>query len=66
MFVGQKAWISLARAIYKDADIYLFDDPISRVDPINSERICKSVLLDFLKNKRRILIKHEMRNIELF
>ena len=63
---GQKARISLARAIYKDADIYLFDDPISSVDPINSERIFKSVLLDYLKNKTRILIKHEMRNIELF
>ena len=63
---GQKARISLARAIYKDADIYLFDDPISSVDPINSERIFKSVLLDYLKDKTRILIKHEMRNIELF
>ena len=63
---GQKARISLARAIYKDADIYLFDDPISSVDPINSERIFKSVLLDYLKDKTRISIKHEMRNIELF
>ena len=63
---GQKARISLARCIYKDADIYLFDDPISSVDPINSESIFKSVLLDYLKNKTRILIKHEMRNIELF
>ena len=63
---GQKARISLARAIYKDADIYLFDDPISSVDPINSERIFKNVLIDYLKNKTRILIKHEMRNIELF
>ena len=63
---GQKARISLARAIYKNADIYLFDDPISSVDPINSERIFKNVLLEYLKNKTRILIKHEIRNIELF
>ena len=63
---GQKARISLARAIYKNADIYVLDDPISSVDPINSERIFKNVLIDYLKNKTRILIKHEMRNIDLF
>ena len=63
---GQKARISLARAIYKNADIYVLDDPISSVDPINSEQIFKNVLVDYLKNKTRILIKHEMKNIELF
>jgi ATP-binding cassette subfamily C (CFTR/MRP) protein 4 len=29
---GQKARLSLARSLYFDADIYLFDDPISAVD----------------------------------
>jgi ABC-type multidrug transport system fused ATPase/permease subunit len=30
---GQKQRIAIARAIYSDADVYLFDDPLSAVDP---------------------------------
>jgi ABC-type multidrug transport system fused ATPase/permease subunit len=29
---GQKARLSLARALYADSDIFLFDDPLSAVD----------------------------------
>ena len=29
---GQKQRIQIARALYQDADIYIFDDPFSAVD----------------------------------
>ena len=60
---GQKARISLARAIYKQANIYLLDDPISSVDVINATEIFNKVLLNYLKGKTRILFKHDIRNL---
>jgi ABC-type multidrug transport system fused ATPase/permease subunit len=36
---GQKARLSLARAVYSNSDIYLLDDPISAVDAKVARRI---------------------------
>jgi ABC-type multidrug transport system fused ATPase/permease subunit len=36
---GQKARISLARAVFSNADIYLLDDPLSAVDPEVASKI---------------------------
>ena len=29
---GQRQRLSIARAVYADADVYLFDDPLSALD----------------------------------
>jgi ABC-type multidrug transport system fused ATPase/permease subunit len=38
---GQKQRVQIARALYQDADIYLFDDPFSAVDAHTGSHIFK-------------------------
>lgn len=57
---GQKARISLARAIYSDADIILLDDPLSAVDPEVANKIFFECIRDALKHKIVILVTHQL------
>ena len=61
---GQRARIALARALYMDADIYLFDDPIPSVDTFVSMKIFHQAIVNFLKNKTRIFVTHDLRNLK--
>ena len=55
---GQKARISLARAVYADREIYLLDDPISAVDANVRMKLMQNVLMGCLSRKTRILVTH--------
>ncbi|CAD8103784.1 unnamed protein product [Paramecium sonneborni] len=57
---GQKARVSLARAIYSNCDIYLLDDPISAVDVHVGKFIINECLNGYLKQKTRILVTHAL------
>ena len=41
---GQKQRVSLARAVYRNADIYLMDDPLSAVDSHVGKHIFERVI----------------------
>lgn len=55
---GQKARVSLARAVYANKDIILMDDPISALDANVKKKIFKHVFMGDLKDKTRILVTH--------
>ncbi|CAB0016955.1 unnamed protein product [Nesidiocoris tenuis] len=61
---GQRARINLARAVYKDADIYLLDDPLSAVDTHVGKHLFEECVAGFLREKTVILVTHQIQYLE--
>ena len=61
---GQRARINLARAVYKKADIYLLDDPLSAVDPHVGTQLFKSCIKEYLRHKTVILVTHQLQYLK--
>lgn len=61
---GQKARINLARCIYKKADIYLLDDPLSAVDTNVGKHLYDNCIRGFLSNKICILVTHQLQYLK--
>nr|XP_014335662.1 PREDICTED: multidrug resistance-associated protein 4 isoform X2 [Bos mutus] len=61
---GQKARVSLARAVYQDADIYLLDDPLSIVDAEVSRHLFEQCICQALREKITILVTHQLQYLK--
>ena len=55
---GQRARVSLARAVYADADLYVLDDPLSAVDFKVGQHIFEKCVKELLGNKTRMMVSH--------
>ena len=62
---GQKARVSLARAVYKRPDVIFMDDPISALDTQTRKKIFTEVFQGILKEKTRILVTHAVDFVHL-
>ena len=61
---GQKARVSLARAVYSDADIYLLDDPLSAVDIKVGRRLFDACIVGHLSGRIRLLVTHQLQYLQ--
>ena len=59
---GQKQRILIARAVYKNPDLFLFDEATSSLDATN-ERIIMQNLLNSVKGKTAIIIAHRLSTV---
>ncbi|KAH8258985.1 hypothetical protein KR038_000986, partial [Drosophila bunnanda] len=56
---GQKMRISLARAVYREASIYLLDDPLSAVDTNVAKHLFEKCIRGYLRDRTVVLITHQ-------
>nr|CAD7262111.1 unnamed protein product [Timema shepardi] len=61
---GQRARINLARAVYREADIYLLDDPLSAVDTHVGRHLFEECVSTYLTKKIRILVTHQLQYLK--
>ena len=61
---GQKQRVSIARALIRDAAIYIFDDCLSAVDAATEASIIQS-FVNALQGKTAIIISHRLASLQL-
>lgn len=61
---GQRARVNLARALYRQADIYLLDDPLSAVDAPVAKHIVREAIWGFLKDKTVVVATHQLQHFD--
>lgn len=61
---GQKARVNLARAVYRQADIYLLDDPLSAVDARVAKHLFEKCIQQYLGGRTRILVTHQLQFVK--
>ncbi|XP_078432524.1 ABC transporter C family member 2-like [Wolffia australiana] len=57
---GQKQRVSMARAVYADSDVYIFDDPLSALDTHVGRLVFDRCIKNELRQKTRVLVTNQL------
>ncbi|GAB2241604.1 hypothetical protein Droror1_Dr00018379 [Drosera rotundifolia] len=57
---GQKQRVSMARAVYSNSCVYIFDDPLSALDAHVARQVFGSCIKEQLKGKTRVLVTNQL------
>ncbi|XP_071921349.1 ABC transporter C family member 12-like isoform X1 [Coffea arabica] len=57
---GQKQRVSMARAVYSNSDVYIFDDPLSALDAHVGRQVFNKCIKEQLQGKTRVLVTNQL------
>ncbi|KAM7505798.1 hypothetical protein LguiB_004702 [Lonicera macranthoides] len=57
---GQKQRVSMARAVYSNSDVYIFDDPLSALDAHVGRQVFNNCIKEELQGKTRVLVTNQL------
>ncbi|CAK9181037.1 unnamed protein product [Ilex paraguariensis] len=57
---GQKQRVSMARAVYSNSDVYIFDDPLSALDAHVGRQVFEKCIKAELRGKTRVLVTNQL------
>ncbi|ESW19924.1 hypothetical protein PHAVU_006G166700 [Phaseolus vulgaris] len=57
---GQKQRVSMARAVYSNSDVYIFDDPLSALDAHVARQVFDKCIKGELRGKTRVLVTNQL------
>uniref|UniRef100_A0A665UID0 Cystic fibrosis transmembrane conductance regulator n=1 Tax=Echeneis naucrates TaxID=173247 RepID=A0A665UID0_ECHNA len=61
---GQRARLGLARAVYKDADLYLLDAPFTHLDIVTEKEIFDKCVCKLMASKTRIVVTSKLEHLK--
>uniref|UniRef100_A0A8C5END5 Cystic fibrosis transmembrane conductance regulator n=1 Tax=Gouania willdenowi TaxID=441366 RepID=A0A8C5END5_GOUWI len=61
---GQRARLVLARAVYKDADVYLLDAPFTHLDIVTEKEIFEKCICTLMASKTRIVVTNKLEHLK--
>ncbi|XP_061629834.1 cystic fibrosis transmembrane conductance regulator [Phyllopteryx taeniolatus] len=61
---GQRARLGLARAVYKDADLYLLDAPFTHLDIVTEKDIFEKCVCNLMSSKTRIVVTSKLEHLK--
>lgn len=57
---GQKQRVSMARAVYSNSDVYIFDDPLSALDAHVGRQVFETCIKGELRGRTRVLVTNQL------